>query len=285
MKIAGFILFFFIFQSELLSQKIIEGNVSKIGGGILSAVEVKAKEAPAIFTFTDDKGNYRIEVPNEVKYLSFSYSGMQVKTVKVGEFLNINVKLIPTDYQKLRYGIGLKFGVSNFTLLPSQSQYILTDTVIHLKPISLDLNLFYRLKKNFDIQGVLEDDLNPGKVNKDSVLINNSGVPDTVKVEEKFILNRISAALMVNYNIKLGVTGNYSAFLGIGPQFQHFSFLNTGTVGMRIQFGTNINNYGKTIRTYFALDIAGGEFGDKNIYVPGLKYNYFSFRTGISFVI
>jgi hypothetical protein len=265
-------------------QRIIQGQVSNIGGGIVSAVEVKAKEAPAIFTFTDAEGNYKIEVPKEVDYLTFSYSGMQIKTVKIGEFLTINVKLVPSKYKKIRFGPGIQFGVSNFTLLPVQSQYVSIDSVVKLKMISLDLNLYYQLKKNFELQAVLEDDFNLGKVNKDSVFVNTTGIPDTFKVEKKVALNRISVSLIINYYLKLDNNGNYTAFFGLGPQFQHFSFLNTGTMGFRIHLGTNINNYGKTIRPYMSLDIANGKFGNKNIYVPGLRYDYFSFRFGVSLI-
>lgn len=284
MKYFGFLLFIFGLTELTQAQRVIEGQVANIGGGVLSAVEVKAKESPAIFTFTDESGNYRIEIPREVNYLLFSYAGMQVKTVKIGEFPTINVKMVPNDYQKLRFGIGSKFGISNFTLLPGQTHYVIIDTVIRLKPVSLDLNVFYKLKKNFELQAVIEDDLNFGTVTKDSIIPDTSGTPYTYQVDEKVILNRISLALMVNYNIKLEKTGNYSAFVGLGPQFQHFSFLNTGTVGARIQFGVNINNYGKTIRAYTALDMASGEFSPDNVYVPGLKYNYFSARLGLSLI-
>ena len=284
MKYFGFLLFIFGLTEFTHAQRVIEGQVANIGGGVLSAVEVKAKESPAIFTFTDESGNYRIEIPREVNYLLFSYAGMQVKTVKIGEFPTINVKMVPNDYKKLRFGIGSKFGISNFTLLPGQTHYVIIDTVIRLKPVSLDLNVFYKLKKNFELQAVIEDDLNFGTVTKDSIIPDTSGTPYIYLVDEKVILNRISLALMIIYNMKLEKTGNYSAFVGLGPQFQHFSFLNTGTIGARIQFGVNINNYGKTLRAYMALDMASGEFGPDNIYVPGLKYNYFSARIGLSLI-
>jgi hypothetical protein len=284
MRIVVFMILFTLIYSEMTSQQIIEGQVTNIGGGILSAVEVKAKEAPAIFTFTDASGNYRIEVPKEVNYLTFSYSGMQVKDVKIGQFSNINVKLVPINYKKYRFGAGIKFGISNFTLLPLQSQYIIIDSVIKLRSVSLDFNMFYRIKKNFELQIGLEDDLNFGKVNKDSLTETSTGVQDTIKVEENVFLNRLSGAVLINYNMKLDKAGNYSVFIGLGPQFQYFSFLNTGTIGLRIQLGTSINNYGKTIRPYILFDIASGKFGNNNMYVPGLKYDFFSFRMGVSFI-
>ena len=63
---------------------------------------MSAKEAPAIFTLTDGKGNYKLEIPNEVKALVFSYSGMADKIAKIGELKSINVKLITLRHKRFR---------------------------------------------------------------------------------------------------------------------------------------------------------------------------------------
>lgn len=136
------LLIFIISSSTVFSQRVISGRVIKIGGGILTAVKIYGKEAPAIFTFTDDKGCYKIELPNEVKHLVFSYSGMEDKTVKIQKFDIVNAKLTPADYKKFRYGLGLAYGASNFNIIindPLQDNY---DTKITMTPISIHGDFF-----------------------------------------------------------------------------------------------------------------------------------------------
>lgn len=98
------------------------------------------------------------------------------------------------------------------------------------------------------------------------------------------ILNRISFAILTNYNFNISKSQNHSAFIGLGPLYQHLGFFKSNTVGARFHAGVNINNYGLTTRLFAATDIAYGEFSDNVSYVNGFEYKYFSGRVGISFI-
>ncbi|MCD4791802.1 MAG: hypothetical protein K8R54_01115 [Bacteroidales bacterium] len=273
-----------ISSSTVFSQRVISGRVTKVGGGILTAVKVCGKEAPAIFTFTDDKGLYKIELPKEVKHLVFSYSGMENKTVKIKEFDNINANLTPVNYKKFRYGLGLAYGASKFNIKINDPIQNNDFTEITMTPISIHGDLFYRFHRQFDIQVVIEDGLNIAEVETDSTYINDSGVTDTVNYTEKLYLNRVSSSIILNYYFPFTEARNYSVFVGLGPQFQHLSFLKTNTVGARFQTGINLNEHGFTTRFYLAIDVSSGKFKEDNEYVPGFPYNYSSGRLGVVFI-
>jgi hypothetical protein len=275
------ILFFALFFSiQVSAQKTISGRVTKAGGGILPGVKVSAKDAPMIFTLSDEKGNYKIEIPQEVTSLVFSYSGMATKTVKIKDFIAINVRLVPAKYRTFRYGAGLAFGTSHFSVINEISPEQIDTTTIPLTPIALHADLYYRFHKSFEIQAVIEDGLNYTKIQTDSI----TETGDTIQVPKTTGVNRASVSVMLNYNFKLSKDGNHSAFAGFGPQYQHLSFLKTNTVGARFQAGVNINNYGFTTRLYLAIDVASGKFNENNVYVPGLPYKYMSSRFGLTFI-
>jgi len=271
-------LLFAIFLSfQLSAQKIITGRVTKAGGGVLSGVKIEAKDAPMIFTLSDEYGNYKLEIPEEVTSLVFSFSGMTTKTIKIKDFIAINVKLVPSKYKPFRYGMGIAFGTSNFEVY--QNNYRDT-TRIKLTPVSVHGDLFYRISKNFVLQGVFEDGLNYTKYPADS--INSLG--DTVHYEETTGVNRFNFSLLLNYHIKLNKIGSHSLSTGFGPQYQYLSFLKTNTIGARFQLGVNINNYGKTTKLYLAVDIANGKFSKNSTFVPNFPYTYFSSRFGVTFI-
>jgi len=270
--------FGFISFSQL---RIIEGKVRNIGGETLSGVKVSAKEAPAIFTLTDGKGKYKLEIPEEVTGLIFSYSGMTKKTVIINDLKTINVKLIPSGYKKFRFGGGFALGKSVFEIYNILNNPDSPDTTkVSLYPFAIDASIFYRINKKFEIQGSLEDGLNLAKFEVDSI----TPTGDTITNYETSGVNRITFSILANYNFNISKTGNYSAFIGIGPQFQHLSFLKTNTLGARFQMGANLNNYGFTTRLYFALDISAGEFSENNNYVPNFPYQYISSRLGVIFI-
>lgn len=257
----------------------------KVGGGTLSAVKVYCEEAPAIFTFTDAKGNYKIEVPEEVKHLVFTYTGMQDKTIMLKEFNRINAVLIPSQYKRFRYGVGISSGISSFKLEPDDNYTTRFDTTISMRLISVSANLFYRFHKNFDLQTIIEDGLNTANIDTDSTYTNSSGIMETVYYTDKIYLNRFTFSLILNYYLPFGKTKNHSFFAGIGPQYQHLSFLKTNTAGARFQTGININEYGFTTKLFFAIDVSKGTFEKNNQYVPGLAYNYNGARFGIVFIL
>ena len=259
--------------------RIIDGKVSNIGGGILSGVEVSAKEAPAIFTLTDGKGKYKLEIPDEVKGLVFSYSGMADKIVKIGELKSINVKLIPAKHKTFRFGIGVATGASGISVY--NTTLAVTDTTnIQMIPVAINADIFYRIKPKFELQGSLTDGINFIKMIVDSI----TPVGDTISVEKRSALNRLTFSLIGNYHFNIFKSGNHSAFVGFGPQFQHLSFLKTNTIGARFQAGASINNYGFTTRLFLAIDVSSGQFEPDNIYVPDLPYQYISSRLGIVFI-
>ncbi len=263
---------------SVFSQRTINGRVTKTGGGILAGVKVFAKEAPSIFTLTDEQGKYTVEIPEEVTALVYSYSGMATKTVKIKEFNTINVKLTPAKYKTFRYGIGIAAGKSEFRVLTPK---IIPDTIsIKLIPVSLNANLFYRFNKKLELQAIIEDGLNIAEIPVDSV----TSYGDTIRQTEKTALNRFTVSFLLNYHIKLNKTGNHSAFIGLGPQYQHISFLDANTVGIRFQTGININNYGFTTKFWFAGDISSGKFNADNIYVPDYIYKYSGGRFGVTFI-
>ncbi len=273
-----FILFSALFFGfHISAQKTISGRVTKAGGGVLSGAKIEAKDAPMIFTLSDEYGNYKIEIPDEVTSLVFSFSGMADKTVKIKDFIAVNVKLVPAKYKTFRYGAGIAFGTSNFEVYQNDYQ----DTAkITLTPVSIHGDLFYRINKNFELQGIFEDGFNFTKYPADSI----TSAGDTVHYEATTGVNRFTFSVLLNYHIKLDKTGNHSLFAGFGPQYQHLSFLKTNTIGARFQIGANINNYGKTTKLYLAIDVANGNFNENSTYVPGLPYKYFSSRFGVTFI-
>ena len=258
---------------QLSAQKTVNGRITKAGGGILAGVKVSAKDAPMIFTLSDEHGNYIIEIPEEVTSLVFSYSGMATKTVKIKDFIAINVKLVPANYRKFRYGTGLSTGSSSFSIYTVNTVNKNDTTVVKLIPFSLHADFFYRFHKNFGLQAVVEDGIN---------VLKGDAVSDTTS--SKPILNRFTVSVLLNYNFKLSKNGNHSAFTGFGPQYQHLTGLNTNTMGIRFQGGVNINNYGFTSRIYIAVDVINGKFSENNIYVAGLPYKYISSRLGVTFI-
>ncbi len=280
MKIYSLIVLISSFSTLSFSQlRSIEGKVSNIGGGILSGVKVSAKEAPSIFTLTDGKGIYKLEVPDEVTSIVFTYAGMVDKTVKIDTLNSIHIKLIPAKHKPFRFGIGTAFGASGFSVY--NTTLAVTDTTnIRMTPVAINAEIFFRIKPKFEIQGSLTDGINFIKMMVDSI----TPTGDTISVEKRSALNRVTFSLIGNYHFNIFKSGNHSAFVGFGPQFQHLSFLKTNTVGARFQAGASINNYGFTSRFFLAIDVSSGQFKQDNVYVPGLPYQYVSSRLGVIFI-
>lgn len=281
MKILLFISLLFLTTFSFSQNRIIEGKVYNMGGGVLTGVRVFAKQAPAIFTLTDEKGSFKLTLPEEVTMLVFSYNGMIKKEVNIGDFNTLTVKLVPANKRKFRFGFGLALGTSNFEVYNVNDVQNVPDTTkITLTPIAMNANIFFNLGKHFDLQAMLTEGLNVAKLKVDSI----SPTGETIKQSKTVLLNRISFAILANYNFNISKSQNHSAFIGFGPQYQYLSFFKTNTIGARFQAGVNINNYGLTSRLFAAIDIANGEFGDNVAYVNGFTYKYFSGRIGITFI-
>ncbi|NPA68078.1 MAG: hypothetical protein GXO50_05660 [Chlorobi bacterium] len=277
MRFYLFFLFIFLISFHTSAQRTVSGHISKTGGGAAAGAKVSAKNAPGIFTLTDEKGFYKIDIPEEVKSLYVSFSGMVSKTVKIKDFDIINITLVPAKYKTFGYGFGIASGGSGFDIYRNDYQ---DTSSIDTKFLSLHADLFYRINKTFEIQGIFENDFNFAKYIADSTDI--SGY--TFKYEETTNINRFSFSMIMNFHLKLDKTGNYSFFAGVGPQFQYSSFLETSSLGIRLQTGISTNNYGKTTRFYVSADIENGDSGKNSTYIPEVPYDYLCIRAGILFI-
>ena len=260
---------FIVLTSFATKNRVITGRVSQLGGGIIAGASVSAKEIPSIYTLTDSKGNYRIEMPGEVNFLIFSYSGMETKEVKIKELNSINVVLIPANYKKIRFGAGFSIGGANFDVFNDINNSIDTSVTIKLTPFSLHLNLTYNFSKRFYAQTILEEDLNFMTFNDEETDEEKTG-----------ILSRSVFSATANYNLRFSKKGNYSAFIGAGPQLQYFSVIKSTTAGLRLHLGISLNNYGFNTKIYWAGDITSGNINGIE-QVEGFKFDYASSRIGI----
>jgi len=261
---------FFLSLNNLYS-KSISGRVTEIGGGPLAAVKVYAQDASSIFTLTDSKGRYIIDIPDEVKFIVFSHTDFATKKIRINDDSKINAVLIPKKYKKVRFGLGLTLG-NSYVDIYNNEIISLPDTsvILDMKSYSINANLYYRINKNFDIQATFAEDLNLIKF------------VDSMEVEETGNLNRILFSILFNYSVPVSKSGNYSIFGGMGPQFQKYGFLESSTVGLRFQLGMSFNNYGFNTKLFLAGDINSGTTHLDEI--DGFKYHYGSSRLGIVFV-
>lgn len=268
-----FFIFFFsvtvLFTNSLWSRTI-AGHITTLGGGPLAGVKVSALEASSIFTLSDSKGFYTLDVPEEVSNLVFSHSDYFTKTVSLGNVNTINVVLRPSKYKKFRFGIGFTYGASNIDIY-NEDLTNLPDTSVSfgLKSFSIDAHLHFRLNNSFDVQAIVCDDLN------------FMTFTDSLGIEQTGNLNRLGAALLINWYYNFPASGNYSIYAGAGPQYQHFAFLESNTVGLRLQAGVSLNNYGFNPKLFFVGDISSGTANSADI--NGFRYSYSSFRIGIEF--
>jgi len=257
--------------SVFAQERTLTGKVRQMGGNEIPGAKVTAYEAPSITTLTDAKGEYRIMVPPEVESLEVSYSGMETKTVKIGAFDIVNVMLIPANYKKWRFGAGFSLGGSGFTASAIPEIHN-TDTsqTVNIRNVSLHLSLLYNHSKKLSVQAIFEEDINTFTyTNEDDE-------------SRKGALFRSVFTLPVNYNQVIGKSGNYSIFLGGGPQINHLSYFNKISAGLRLQVGASINNYGFNSRFYLAYDYTAGKVSVDDDYEP-VDFNYNSLRLGAVF--
>lgn len=269
-----------IFSLQITAQnRVLTGQVRRMGGGLIPGAKVSAYEAPSISTLTDAQGEYRLEVPPEVKHLQVSYTEMQTKVVSVGKFNTVNIILKPAKNQTLRFGAGLSYGTAGFTVTTNPSiSYIDTSGQINLNPLSFHVNLRYKFKPALDVQAILEEDINFFRYT-----ISDPDDP-AFGTEKQAALFRTIVSLPLNYEKSLGKTGNYSFYAGLGPQINHFSYFNKWTAGLRVQTGISLNNYGFNTRFYFNYDYAGGTIkqADGQSTLP-FDFNYHALKIGLLF--
>ena len=75
------------------AQKVVSGVVTDDAGVPLIGANVLAKEAAAIGTITDVDGSYKLQIPENVTTLVFSYAGYSTKEMEIGTASVMNVTL------------------------------------------------------------------------------------------------------------------------------------------------------------------------------------------------
>jgi len=75
------------------SQKTVSGTITDESGSPLIGANVVAKEAAGVGTITDVDGNYKLQIPQNVSTLVFSYAGYATKEVAVSASGVVNVTL------------------------------------------------------------------------------------------------------------------------------------------------------------------------------------------------
>ncbi len=267
MKQFALISLFILFYVSI-NARTITGRVSKLGGEMITGAKISAKDAPSIFTFSDSEGFYKIEIPEEIKALIFSHTDFLTKEVEIGKINSLNVVLVPNKYKKLGFGVGITYGKGS-TLVYNESNVNVVDTsvLINHGSLSFDAHLFYRFGKRYELQGIIGDDFNFMKYT------------DSLGILQTGVLNRFTIAVLVNFHFNVAKNGNYSIYTGLGPQFQHFGFLNSNVIGIRLQAGMSLNNYGFNTKLFIAGDISNGVANLENL--EGFNYKYSSFKIGI----
>jgi len=256
-------------------KRIITGKVTNKGNEPLSGVYVKTESVSNVFTLTDGSGNYKIEVPKEAESLVFSFTNMKTLKVEISGSDTINASLTPDNYRKIRFGGGLSFGSGSLSLSTNkETSGIDTTASISMTPISISLGVSYRINRHFEVLLTLEDDLNLLSY------IDDKGI------EQSGAVNRIIFTPTVNYIFPLSEKENHHVFAGLALQFQNFTFIQATTVGLRINAGISLFNYGTKInpRIFLAVDIAGGKVGNEQQLPNLIDFSYSSFRLGVMFL-
>ena len=75
------------------SQRTLSGTVTDEAGVPLIGANIIAKESSEVGTITDIDGNYKLQVPQNVNVLVFSYAGYNTQEIEIGTSTSINVKL------------------------------------------------------------------------------------------------------------------------------------------------------------------------------------------------
>ncbi|MEA2042685.1 MAG: carboxypeptidase-like regulatory domain-containing protein [Bacteroidota bacterium] len=244
--------------------------MNQLGGDPLGGVKVSAYNAPSIFTLTDANGEYKLSLPDEIQKLQFSYAGMQTKVVKIGEFNTVNILLIPSNYKKFRFGLGSTIGSSVFSVSSDPDiHFIDTTASINMGTLSFNANFIYRINKSFNIQSIADIDFN--KLN----------YTDTANTEQIGVLIVSSLAVPINYTVNLGRTGNSSLFFGAGPRFNYLSTFRESSLGLIMQSGVSLNNYGRNTKLSLIIDLTGGTVKNFET-VQDFIYQYSSYKLGVT---
>jgi TonB-linked SusC/RagA family outer membrane protein len=90
-----FITLFFLLSGAgaIFAQRAVSGTVTDEAGTPLIGANVIAKESSAVGTITDIDGNFKLQLPENVKTLVFSYAGYSNKDIEIGNSTVFNVVL------------------------------------------------------------------------------------------------------------------------------------------------------------------------------------------------
>lgn len=251
-------------------KRIISGQVTSVSGEYLSGVYIKAEGISNTFTLSGENGVYKIELPKKDGKLIFSYTNMKKVRKIIGSSDTLNVVLTPQNYQKLRFGSGMSFGSGNLVLKNSENSISFFTT-----PVSVFLNASYRVNRKFQIQLVLEND------------INFFNYIDDIGVRQSKVANRIILSPVLNYIFPLSPKENHHIFAGLALQFQRFGFVKTTCLGLELKAGGSLFNYNKKLNTniFISANITGGSIGNVEELPNFERFLYNSFRVGVLFML
>ncbi|MCU0390293.1 MAG: carboxypeptidase-like regulatory domain-containing protein [Thermoflexibacter sp.] len=91
-KLLLFVFCVFVSLSLQAQSKLVTGKVSASNGETLPGVTVLVK-GTTVGTATDAEGNYKINVPDNGKFLVFSFVGFKMKEEEIGDRSIINVSM------------------------------------------------------------------------------------------------------------------------------------------------------------------------------------------------
>ena len=84
MKHLIFSIFMILISTAFVSaQRTISGTVTDEAGVPLIGANIQAKEASGVGTITDVDGSYKLQIPDNVKMLVFSYAGYSTKEMVI----------------------------------------------------------------------------------------------------------------------------------------------------------------------------------------------------------
>ena len=94
MKHLIFSIFMILISTAFVSaQRTISGTVTDEAGVPLIGANIQAKEASGVGTITDVDGSYKLQIPDNVKMLVFSYAGYSTKEMEIGSATVMNMIL------------------------------------------------------------------------------------------------------------------------------------------------------------------------------------------------
>jgi TonB-linked SusC/RagA family outer membrane protein len=108
-KKISFLLFFVLIISSAFSQKVITGRIIDANNDVLAGTSIVIKGTNT-GTFADEKGEYKITVPDNNSVLQFTFLGYKSKSVTVGDRSKIDITL-EEEIKELTEAVVVGYGV------------------------------------------------------------------------------------------------------------------------------------------------------------------------------